>query len=104
VLRAGIARENLPGRFGGPNSIYRRYRRWAVAGIWDALFRTGVPEDALETVMIDAGDHQKPALCQRRPRWWQGGTWPVALSSNTDYPSGGSGQLADGEWRGPQQA
>jgi transposase len=54
VLRTGVAWEDLPERFGKPNSLQRRYRRWAVAGIWDALFTAGVPEDALETVMIDA--------------------------------------------------
>ena len=37
-----------------PNSLYRRYRRWSQRGIWDELFTTGVPEDALETVMVDA--------------------------------------------------
>ena len=54
VLRTGVAWEDLPERFGKPDSVYRRYRRWAVAGIWDVLFTAGVPEDALETVMIDA--------------------------------------------------
>ena len=54
VLRTGVAWEDLPERFGKPNSLYRRYRRWAVAGIWDALFTAGVPEDALATVMVDA--------------------------------------------------
>ncbi len=55
VLRTGVAWEDLPERFGKkPNSLHRRYRRWAVAGIWDELFTAGVPEEALETVMIDA--------------------------------------------------
>ena len=54
VLRTGVAWEDLPERFGKPNSLQRRYRRWAVAGIRDELFTAGVPEDALETVMIDA--------------------------------------------------
>ena len=49
------------GRLGGPagavrqpNSLYRRFRRWAQQGIWDALFESGIPEDELETVMVDA--------------------------------------------------
>ena len=54
VLRAGVAWEDLPERFGKPNSLYRRYRRWAVAGIWGELFTAGVPEDGLATVMVDA--------------------------------------------------
>jgi putative transposase len=43
VLRTGVAWEDLPERFGKPNSLHRRYRRWAVAGIWDELFTAGVP-------------------------------------------------------------
>jgi transposase len=54
VLRTGVAWEDVPEGFGKPNSLYRRYRRWAVAGIWDELFTAGVPETSLETVMMDA--------------------------------------------------
>ena len=66
VLRTGLAWADLPERFGKPHSLYRRFRRWANAGIWDELFMAGVPEDALETVMIDAtltkrrAHHQDP--------------------------------------------
>jgi transposase len=45
-----VAWQDLPERFGRPNSLYRRSRRWAIAGIWDELFTAGVPEDAPETV------------------------------------------------------
>ncbi len=54
VLRTGVAWDDLPERFGQPNSLYRRYRRWAQQGIWDTLFESGIPEDELETVMVDA--------------------------------------------------
>ena len=54
VLCTGVAWEGLPERFGKPDPLCRRYRRRAVAGIWDAPFTAGVPEDALETVMVDA--------------------------------------------------
>src|SRR5688572_18813968 len=46
--------DDLPERFGKPNSLYRRFRRWSQQGIWDELFERGVPEDELETVMVDA--------------------------------------------------
>jgi transposase len=54
VLRTGVAWEDLPGRFGKPNSVQRRFRRWARAGIWDELFLEGIPTDALGTVMPDS--------------------------------------------------
>lgn len=46
VLCTGVAWEGLPERFGRPDPLCRRYRRRAVAGIWDAPFTAGVPEDA----------------------------------------------------------
>ena len=54
VLRTGVAWEDLPARFGRPNSVQRRFRRWAREGIWDELFLDGIPADALETVMLDS--------------------------------------------------
>ena len=54
VLRTGVVWEDLPERFGKPNSLDRRFRRWSRQGIWDALFEGGIPEDELETVMVDA--------------------------------------------------
>lgn len=58
ILRAGVAWEDLPERFGRPNSVHRRFRRWAREGIWDELFLDGIPTDALETVMLD------PSACK----------------------------------------
>ena len=54
VLRTGVAWEDLPARFGRPNSVQRRFRRWAREGIWDELFLDGIPTDALERVMLDS--------------------------------------------------
>lgn len=52
ALRAGVAWEDLPERFGGPSSVHRRFRRWAREGIRDELFLDGIPTGALETVML----------------------------------------------------
>src|ERR687890_239758 len=54
ILRTGGAWEDLPEGFGKPNSVQRRFRRWAAQGIWDELFAGGIPTDALETVLLDA--------------------------------------------------
>jgi transposase len=54
ILRTGVAWEDLPERFGKPNSVYRRFRRWSRRGIWDELFLDGIPTDALATVMVDS--------------------------------------------------
>jgi transposase len=54
VLRTGVAWEDLPARFGRPNSVQRRFRRWAREGIWDELFLGAIPGDAPGTVMLDS--------------------------------------------------
>src|ERR671927_415183 len=54
VLRTGVAWADLPARFGRPNSVQRRFRRWAREGIWDELFLDGIPTDALGTMMLDS--------------------------------------------------
>jgi transposase len=48
VLRTGVAWDDLPKRFGKPNSLYRRFRRWSQLGIRDALFTAVAP-----LIMID---------------------------------------------------
>jgi transposase len=52
VLRTGVAWDDLPARFGRPDSVQRRFRRWAREGIWDELFLDGIPTDALGTLML----------------------------------------------------
>ena len=54
VLRTGVAWDDLPARFGRPDSVQRRSRRWAREGIWDELFLDGIPTDALGTMMLDS--------------------------------------------------
>ena len=37
LLRTGIPWRDLPRRFGHWNSLFRRYRRWCLAGVWERL-------------------------------------------------------------------
>ena len=57
VLKTGIPWEDLPGRYGKPNSVWKRYDRWCARGVWERLFQAmGEPElvDELEEVQIDS--------------------------------------------------
>ena len=55
ITRTGTPWRDLPEQFGKWSTVYRRFRRWAVAGHWQALrigLAEGVDEDAL--LLIDS--------------------------------------------------
>ena len=37
VLKTGIPWEDLPPRFGKPNSVWKRYDRWCASGMWERV-------------------------------------------------------------------
>lgn len=39
VLKTGIPWDDLPERFGKPNSAWKRYDRWAATGVWERVGR-----------------------------------------------------------------
>ena len=54
ILRTGAPWRDLAERFGRWDRVYRRYRRWAVAGRWDALHRALSSADRNELLLIDS--------------------------------------------------
>ena len=56
ISRTGTAWRDLHSHFGAWNSVYRQFRRWTQAGIWDvmleALNETGTGHDSVQ--MIDS--------------------------------------------------
>ncbi len=56
IARTGVPWRDLPEEFGKWSSVYRQFRRWTLAGLWedimDALNRSGAVPDALQ--MIDS--------------------------------------------------
>ena len=52
-VRTGVAWRNLPERFGAWNTVARCFRRWAQAGVWEALFQA-VQEPDYAWVLIDS--------------------------------------------------
>lgn len=53
VARTGAPWRDLPERFGKWESVYRRFRRWAVAGRWEAL-RTVLEDGSGLYLLIDS--------------------------------------------------
>ena len=56
IARTGAPWRDLPSEFGNWNSVWRQFRRWTVAGLWDVLLQAladgGGEADALQ--MIDS--------------------------------------------------
>ena len=50
-FRTGAPWRDLPERFGNWNTIYRRFRRWSEAGVWEAVSVT------LAEIMADSGHY-----------------------------------------------
>ena len=57
VLRTGSPWRDLPETFGNWNSVFRRFRRWSVQGVFDAILETLVElgiTDEWRTQMVDS--------------------------------------------------
>ena len=56
IARTGVPWRDLPGEFGKWSSVYRQFRRWTLAGLWEdimeALNQSGSVPSALQ--MIDS--------------------------------------------------
>lgn len=53
IARSGAPWRDLPERFGPWNSVYRRFRRWAKANVWQTVFEA-LQEPDLDWLMIDS--------------------------------------------------
>lgn len=53
VLKTGIPWQDLPGRYGKPNTVWKRFDRWCAAGVWERIAGAlGDPD--LEEVQLDS--------------------------------------------------
>ena len=55
-LNTGIPWADLPERFGPWKSVYTRFRRWTMQGIWETLLKGLIAEDIVDetTLMLDS--------------------------------------------------
>ena len=61
-VRTGLPWRDLPDDFGNWNSVFQRFRRWAVAGVFDRIFQRLSGEPDFEYALIDGtivSAHQK---------------------------------------------
>ena len=55
-LNTGIPWRDLPERFGPWKSVYTRYRRWTIAGVWQEVLAALIAEDIVDDseLMLDS--------------------------------------------------
>src|SRR5215213_4970709 len=69
VARTGVPWRDLPGRFGKWNSVWRRFRRWARAGVWGRVL-AAVGDGDVSTLALDSTvvrAHPAAAGAKKRP-------------------------------------
>ena len=53
IARTGSPWRDLPERFGHWNSVWRRFRRWALKGVFERVFNSLSDDPDFECVIID---------------------------------------------------
>ena len=53
IARTGAPWEDLPERYGKPNTVFQRFNRWAKRGRWQAIFEA-LQDPDLEWLMLDS--------------------------------------------------
>lgn len=53
IARTGAQWRDLPAEFGKWNSIYRRFRDWAVAGVFERIFNALSDDPDMRVAMVD---------------------------------------------------
>ena len=57
VLKTGIPWDDLPERYGKPNTVWKRFDRWCANGVWEELFHVigeSELEEEREEVQLDS--------------------------------------------------
>ena len=75
-LRCGAPWRDVPPKYGSWNTIYRRFRRWSEAGVWETVAVT------LAEVMADSGHYSIDSTTVRAHVSAAGGNvWPAPSAS-----------------------
>jgi transposase len=84
VARTGVPWADLPARFGKPNTVWRRFDRWARAGRWDPIL-AALRDPDLDVLILDStAVRAHPCAAGAK----KSGTAPAASPSR---PSAGAG-------------
>ena len=50
----GAQRRLLPDRYGRRKTVYRRFARWSIRGVWERLYRFCAEDPDIENLIIDS--------------------------------------------------
>jgi transposase len=67
VLKTGIPWEDLPARYGKPNTVWKRFDRWCASGVWERMARA-LGEPDLEEVQLDSTSIKAHPVASTGPR------------------------------------
>ena len=90
VLRTGCPWRDLPGRYWPYTTVYNRFRRWTLAGVWNRIMDAMVDAHNGDVVMIDRTSvrvhHAGATLKKRSP------TMHGSFTRRADHEDPRSGQ------------
>ena len=69
LAKTGAPWRELPARFGKWNSVFQRFRRWSVKGVWEHVLNALSEEEDLFALMLDSSvirAHQHAAGAKER--------------------------------------
>ena len=92
-VRTGLSWRDLPKEFGNWNSVFRRFRRWAEAGVFEGVFREISGDPDFEYALVDGTivqAHQKASGSVKRAGIDPGDQFPAQTGLRI-RPSGARG-------------